>query len=67
MKDYFFRIAKALDQLLNTIFGGNEDELLSSRAAKARINGKKWGCYLCKVLDALDRDHCAKSIEWDEK
>lgn len=67
MKEYFFNLLVALDQFINAIFGGLADETLSSRAGKARNNGKKWGCYLCKVLDALDRNHCTKSIEWDEK
>lgn len=66
MKDYLLRIAIAFDQLLNTLLGGSEDETLSSRAAKARINGKKWGCVLCKVLDSIDKNHCDKSIEYDE-
>lgn len=66
MKDYLFNFLIAIDQLLNTILGGFPDETLSSRAGKARNNGKKWGCYFCKVLDAIDKNHCDKSIEWDE-
>ncbi len=66
MKDYFWRIAVSLDQLVNTIFNGSEDETISSRAAKAQIRGKKWGCVLCKILDKIDKDHCAKNIELDE-
>lgn len=67
MKDYFLRILISIDQLANTILGGNEDETISSRAAKAQLSGKKWGCVLCKLLDALDKNHCEKSIEMDEK
>jgi hypothetical protein len=47
--------------------GGNEDETISSRAAKAKLQGKRWGCVLCKLLDKLDKNHCEKSIEMDEK
>lgn len=67
MKDYFLRILISIDQLANTILGGNEDETISSRAAKAKRAGKKWGCVLCKLLDKVDKNHCEKSIEMDEK
>jgi hypothetical protein len=67
MKDYFLRILISIDQLANTILGGNEDETISSRAAKAKLQGKRWGCVLCKLLDKLDKNHCEKSIEMDEK
>lgn len=67
MKDYFLRILISIDQLANTILGGNEDETISSRAAKAKLQGKRWGCVLCKLLDKIDKNHCEKSIELDEK
>ena len=66
MKEYFWRVLVSLDQFVNTIFGGFEDESISSRAAKAERNGKKWGCVLCKILDKIDKDHCNKNIELDE-
>jgi hypothetical protein len=62
-----FRIAVAIDQLGNAILGGNPDETISSRAEKARLRGARWGCVLCRFLDWLDPNHCAKSVEWDEK
>jgi len=58
-------IAVAYDQLANAAFGGDEDETISSRAGKARRRGKRWACLLCRLLDALDPDHCEKSIESD--
>ena len=67
MKDYFLRILISIDQLANTILGGNEDETISSRAAKAKLQGKRWGCVLCKLLDKFDENHCVESIEMDEK
>jgi hypothetical protein len=66
MRAYLFEVLIALDQLLNALLGGCADETLSSRAAKARQSGMLWGCVLCRILDAIDRDHCAKSIEHDE-
>lgn len=60
------RLAVSFDQLANTALGGDEDETISSRAAKAARNGKRWGCMLCKLLDRFDHKHCENSIELDE-
>lgn len=59
------RLAVSFDQLANTAFGGHEDETISSRAGKARLKGRRWGCVLCKWLDWFDPDHCATNIEPD--
>ena len=64
-KRYLINILVALDQLLNTIFGGDPDETMSSRAGKDRDRGRIVGCILCKFLDIFERDHCTKSIERD--
>lgn len=66
MKAYGYRVAVAIDQLFNTLLNGDEDETISSRAAKARLKGKRWGCVLCRFLDRLDPNHCTNSIEPDE-
>ncbi len=63
---YFRRLFVVLDQLLNVIFGGDEDETISSRIAKDRRRGRKFACVLCRILDWLDPDHCEKAIERDE-
>lgn len=70
---YAWRLAIAVDQLANALFGGNPDETLSSRAHKARERYARqprprylWGCVLCGVLDAIWKDHCRKSVERDE-
>lgn len=55
------KIAFGFDQLGNVALNGSEDETISSRAGRARENGKRWGCVLCKFLDWLDPDHCNKS------
>lgn len=60
-----WRLAVSFDQLANTAFGGHEDETISSRAGKARLKGRPWGCVLCKWLDWFDPDHCATNIEPD--
>ena len=64
--DRAWRLAVSYDQLANTAFGGNEDETISSRAAKASASGRRWGCVLCRVPDWLDKDHCKNSIELAE-
>lgn len=56
----------AIDQFSNAVMGGDPDETISSRAAKAAQRGKRWGCVLCRWLDRIDRGHCNKSIEPDE-
>ncbi len=63
---WIFNILIALDQLLNTIFWGDPDETISSRAAKARLEGACWGCFLCKMLDLIDKKHCEDALEHDE-
>lgn len=67
MKIYILNILIAIDQLGNALINGNPDETISSRAGKAMVAGKKWGCVLCKFLDWFQKDHCKKSIEYDEE
>lgn len=50
MKTYIWNILIAIDQLVNTLFGGFADESISSRAAKAQIRGKKMGMCLMQNL-----------------
>ncbi len=65
-KRWFKDILIGVDQLGNALLRGDPDETISSRAAKAQLKGKTWGCVLCKFLDKIDPDHCQKSIEKDE-
>jgi hypothetical protein len=62
---YIWNVLIALDQLLNTLAGGDPDETISSRADKAMRAGKRWGCVLCKLLSYVQKDHCQKSLEPD--
>jgi hypothetical protein len=66
MSKRLFRIFIAFDQLINAVFNGYPDETISSRAGKASIRGERWGCILCSFLDKIDKEHCIKSIEYDE-
>jgi len=62
---YIWNILISIDQLANTILGGDPDETISSRAGKRQYE-QVWAKYLCKFLNWLDTNHCKKSIEEDE-
>ena len=62
---YCWNILIAIDQLFNTIFGGDPDETISSRSGK-RQDEQLWAKWLCWLLNKIDTDHCKKSIEEDE-
>lgn len=66
MRRYLWNLLISLDQLANTVMGGSPDETISSRAGKAMREGRRWGCILCQLLNWIEPDHCAKSIEPDE-
>lgn len=54
-------VAVAFDQLANAAANGSRTETISSRAHRARGQKRRWGCLLCKVLDWIDKNHCARS------
>ncbi len=56
-----WQIAIGFDQLVNAAANGNVDETISSRAHRAMLGGKRWGCLLCRFLDRFDKNHCIKS------
>lgn len=55
-------VALGIDETVNAVTGGDGEETISSRAAKAQVAGKKWGCVLCKILDLFQKDHCKISL-----
>lgn len=54
-------IAVRVDQAANGVLRGNPQETISSRANRARVQRKRWGCMLCKLLDWFKRGHCEDS------
>lgn len=54
-------IAKGYDLLGNATTNGKSTEFISTRANRAREEGRRWGCVLCGILDQIEKDHCAKS------
>lgn len=66
MKEYFWKLLVSLDQPVNALLGGNPDETISSRLGKGERRGCRVCRFFCRILDILEKDHCALSIEEDE-
>jgi len=67
MKRYIWNLLISIDQLCNTILGGYPDETMSSRMGKHVAKNDNWiSCFICNLLNKIDKDHCKKSIEEDE-
>ncbi len=69
IKQYFLNVLIGVDQLGNALLGGDPDETISSRTGKhIRNHPADRGLYywLGWILDKIDRNHCADSIEEDE-
>jgi len=58
-----WKIIVAYDMLANASMGGDDGETVSSRAYKASLQGNRYGCWLCKLLDWLQPDHCENSVK----
>lgn len=57
-------VAVAFDQLGNAMLGGDPDETISSRAAKAAHGSGWWR--LGRLLEAIDPGHLKSAREADE-
>lgn len=64
-EEYLHRVVVGLDQFLNVLTDGDNDETISSRAARAAEQGKKWGIDLSKILDDFQRNHGPKAQAGD--
>lgn len=70
MKGYFLSLLMALNQLVNTIAGGDPDMAVSARAGYARERGSKVGAAICHTLNWFDLrdaqapegDHCTLAM-----
>lgn len=59
-----FQVLIAIDQLINTLFGGMADETLSSRAYRLELErGRFWARKLIDGILFFDKDHCKESYE----
>lgn len=59
-------IYKSFDLAGNVLLNGKFNEYISTRAYRAMTEGRKWGCWLCKLLDDFQKDHCYKSANPDK-
>lgn len=66
VKRYIWNVLISLDQLGNTILGGDPDETISSRLGKKEREGSKIAKWACSILNKFDHCHCKNSIEEDE-
>ena len=55
-----WQIAIAFDDLANVATNGRLGQTISSRAAHDRP--QVWACWLCKLLDAVDKGHCDRAM-----
>lgn len=62
---YLHRVIEEIDVTANVVTGGNQDETISSRAARADMQGKKWGRWLSAALNLFQRNHGAKAEAGD--
>ena len=61
--EYLMNILRWLDIGANVIFlFGSYNETISERSARARNKGKVWGCVLCRILDAIQKNHCNNAL-----
>ena len=76
LRRYVWNVLLSIDQLGNTLAGGEPDETISSRTGKwklRRLQDSKWppvwhhpGYWLERGLDKLDPGHVLGAIEPDE-
>ena len=60
----YFQVLIALDQLVNTFFGGMADETMSSRAHRLKIErGRKWASLIINRMFFWQKDHCKAAYE----
>ena len=64
---YWVRVLIGFDIFANVILGGNADETISSRSARAATEGKLWGRVLSRFLNLFQRDHGALAEAGDVK
>ena len=64
-KKYLWNVLISIDQFVNTLFGGDPDETISSRLGKM-YKKSTFAYIVCKFLSIFDKRHCEKAIEADE-
>jgi hypothetical protein len=57
----FWPLARAFDRVGNVAIGGNDDKLITERAAIGAALGRRRWCLLCRLLDRVDPGHCERA------
>ena len=63
---WLYNILVSIDQLANTLAGGDPDETISSRAGKALRKNRLWSKMICRFLDIVEKEHCKLRIDETE-
>lgn len=71
LRHYIRNILVAIDQLINALTFGDEDETISGRMGKwleLPHNTWKWkvSYSICRFLNLFQKKHCLRSIELDQ-
>jgi hypothetical protein len=61
LADVTMRLLILLDVVINRLFNGRV-ETISARAGRGVESGKTWACFLCRLLDRIDPEHCEASV-----
>ncbi len=52
----------AVDQVVNTLFGGYADETMSARAYRMSLDGRRWPMRVIDAIFFFDPNHCYESF-----
>lgn len=64
---YIHRALVAIDVCINVVLlNGRPDETISSHSARAALEGKTWGIWMCKFLNIFQKDHGEYAMLADE-
>jgi hypothetical protein len=58
----YWPLARAFDRVGNVATGGVEEDMVTERAARGSLEGKRRWCLLCKLLDKVDPGHCTNAL-----
>jgi hypothetical protein len=67
MGSWLMRVLIAFDRMVNVMLGGSQDQTISARSALGKKNGKIIGCFICWILDKIEKDHCSNALKTDER
>lgn len=62
VSEAYLNLLVCASRLLNTIFGGKHDEMLSSRVYRERI----WiGVFIVDTIFFWEKNHCRACLDWE--